>query len=141
MKFETREARSESKDSSSSDKVRTRSSPITLTESLQRFSIDPFPIFNIWDALCLVYTLSCEPVYSSRRSELHLYQFHLMAKALSEWVDAVGPCPSTVGATWTKETPSRQPLLVAFGFSGVTKPNHKKNLTAARRDFCNSLFP
>jgi hypothetical protein len=122
------------------EKVQTRSQMIPFTQKLRDFVFDNFPVFNLWDALALAYTICAEPIYTTKGAELHLYQFYILTKTLGEWVGDGPYFPSTLACTWSDPEGCDAPLLVAWAFTCTSKPKDKKKLTEARRAYRDSLF-
>ena len=60
----------------------TRLYPTTYTLQLREFVFNEIPVFNIWDAIALIYSISVENVFSDREAELFLYQLRLILKSM-----------------------------------------------------------
>ena len=52
---------------------------------LRNLCIHGFPLFNIWDNISFIYTICAEDVTTQLGTELHLYQFRIVIKALNDY--------------------------------------------------------
>ena len=68
---------------SRNSRIQTRSNHVSFTSNLRGFIFDQFPVFNLWDAIALTYLICAEPIHSTRRAELHLYQLYLFQQTIS----------------------------------------------------------
>lgn len=61
-----------------------RGQPVEYPSNTRHFVFNRIPVFNIWDAIALIYTISIEDVFCEREAELYLYQLRLVAISLTE---------------------------------------------------------
>lgn len=122
---------------------KTRATAPTHVNNLRDFVVNSIPIFNVFEALCWLYTYLIDPsqLRNDRDVELFLYQLGLIMRCLTKtapiWA-AKKFIPSTIAAAWTK--PTGQPLIVAFACSCVAaKPSQKSEAHAARQAFLQSV--
>lgn len=102
--------------------------PANFTLQLRYFIFNDIPVFNIWDAIALIYSISIEEVFCDQEAELFLYQLRLILNALKNtayW--GTDFSPSTVAASWTK-TGHNGHLIVAYDVSCI--PGKKGKLRA-----------
>ena len=59
-----------------------RLNPLTYTLQLREFVFDDIPVFNIWDVIALIYSISVEDVFCDTEVELYLYQLRLILKSM-----------------------------------------------------------
>jgi hypothetical protein len=95
----------------------------SFTAQLRDFVFDGIPVFNIWDSIALIYSISIEPTSSDREVELFLYQLRLIFISMRNtrcW--GSDHFPSTVAATWTSPTKDGL-VLAAFAVSCIKGRN------------------
>ena len=123
------------------DKIadQTRSKTPSLTMTLKNFVLERIPVYNIFEAMCWVYTccVATDKIRKDCDAERYLYQLRLIFKALkaTKWVQQT---PTTVAATWNAPS-NNDPLIVAFACSCVGKQNLKSEIAAARREYVRGL--
>lgn len=117
---------------------KTRGTAPSHAATLGAFVINEIPIFNIFEAICWIYScaVDVDSILTDRDVELHLYQLRCIFAALKKtswW--APDSLPSTIAAAWSK--PDGNPILVAFACTCVG--SNKNDLQAARRDYVRGL--
>lgn len=117
-------------------RVQTRSNHVSFTANLRDFVFNNFPVFNLWDAVALAYSLCAEPLYFNRGAELHLYQIYIFQQTISLYTGRAVHSPITLAGTWSKPTSSK-PIIVAWAFTCTGKD--KRNAVPARRAYCTAL--
>lgn len=118
-----------------------RCQPVEYTAELCEFVFNRIPVFNIWDAIALIYTISIEDIFCEREAELYLYQLRLVAVALTAtgWFTK-RYIPSTTAYASTV-IPNSDRLLVAFAFSWVgTELPMRREHNLAREEYNRTLF-
>jgi hypothetical protein len=93
-----------------------RQQPANFTAQLRDFVFNEIPVFNIWDSIALIYSISIEDVFRDREAELYEYQLKLIwqtAKATNWWIG--NHMPSTSQSAWMVLPDKR--MFVAFAFS------------------------
>ena len=119
-----------------------RLNPPTFTLQLREFIFNEIPIFNIWDAITLIYSISVEDVFCDREVDLFLYQLRLIfnsMKATRIW--GTDHIPSTVAASWTTTGPNRR-FLVAYSVTCIKGRKGKLLLdqNLARQNYNRRLY-
>ena len=120
----------------------TRLNPKTYTLQLREFVFNEIPVFNIWDAIALIYSISVENVFSDREVELFLYQLRLILNSMRNTNCWSGDFfPSTVAASWTSPVPQKY-LVVAYSFSCISGRNSslRSEQNIARQNYNQKLF-
>lgn len=119
-----------------------RVNPTTYTLQLREFVFNEIPVFNIWDAIALIYSISVEDVFCDKEAELFLYQLRLILKSMRNTNCWSGDfVPSTVAASWTSPDPQKH-LIVAYSFSCISgrKGSLKLDQNIARQNYNQKLF-
>jgi hypothetical protein len=90
------------------------SSALTKLFQLATYNI---PLFNIWDSISLIYTLCVEQTASTIATQLHVYQFRTIVRALANhpYFNSANNSPTTVVATWAQPG---HPVAFATSCSG-----------------------
>lgn len=119
-----------------------RLNPSTYTLQLREFVFNEIPVFNIWDAIALIYSISIEDVFCGTEAELYLYQLRLILKSMRNtncWTGIF--IPSTVAASWTSPV-SQKHLIVAYSFSCISgrKGSLRMDQNVARQNYNERLF-
>ena len=104
---------------------------------LRGFIFDGIPVFNIWDSIALIYSISIEPISTDREIELFLYQLRLILISMRNthcW--GSDHFPSTVAATWTSPIKDGS-VLAAFAVSCIKGRNGslRKEQNLARQNY------
>ena len=108
---------------------------------LRNFVFNEIPIFDIWDAIALIYSVSVEDVFYDQEAELFLYQLRLIFIAMQNtkcW--GADYLPSTVAASW-RSTPESH-LILAFSFTciGGRRSSLRSEQNLARQNYNQKLF-
>jgi hypothetical protein len=117
---------------------KTRGTALSHAATLGTFVVNDIPIFNIFEAICWIYScaIDVDSILTDRDVELHLYQLRCIFAALKKtswW--APSSLPSPIAAAWSK--PDGNPLLVAFACACVGID--RNDLLNARRDYVRGL--
>jgi hypothetical protein len=56
--------------------------PFEYTQMLRDFVYNEIPVFNVWDAIALIFSISIEDVFCEREAELYCHQLKLISLAL-----------------------------------------------------------
>ena len=109
---------------------------------LRNFVFNEIPIFNIWDAIALIYSISVEDVFCDKEAELFLYQLRLIFIAMQNtkcW--GADYLPSTVAASWRSTTPESH-FILAFSFTciGGRRGSLRSEQNLARQNYNQKLF-
>lgn len=120
----------------------TRENPPSYTLRLREYVFNEVPLFNVWDAMALVYSISIEDIRVDKEAELYLYQLRLIMRAAYEtkwW--ARDFLPTTVQAAWTKSSQDER-FIVGFAFTCIGGKDGKlrDNQVAARKAYNNKLY-
>jgi hypothetical protein len=118
----------------------TRAHTPSYTFQLKEFILNGFPLFNIFDAMSLIYTLCIEDLFAARECELHLYQFRFIILAFHKnlWMNSTF-LPTTAAATWHQSEVGK-PFAIAFATTCVGRSATRQQMNTARRVFCNSIL-
>lgn len=119
----------------------TRTQTPSYTLRLKEYVLNGVPLFNIFDAISILYTACLEDLFTVRECELHLYQFRLMLTAFNKniWINGAF-VPNTVAATWY-EAEEGQPFIIGFATTCIGKaPQIRGQMNKARKLFCEGAF-
>jgi hypothetical protein len=111
----------------------------TPEKSSRDFTFSKFPIFNIFDAIAVIYTVCIGEIKVEQDAEFHLLQLKYIVKSIaSTGYIPTDACPSTVAASWKHSTDSS--LRACFAFSCTGNKLQKAIESTARRDYCDYLY-
>jgi hypothetical protein len=114
----------------------------SYTGQLRDFIFNDMPVFNIWDSIALIYTISIEDIFCDREAELYEYQLKLITKAAraTGWWSG-DYVPATSQGAWTLLPNKNGRFLVAFAFSciGGKKSGLRTEQNLARQDYNSRL--
>ena len=119
-----------------------RLNPTTFTLQLRDFAFNEIPVFNVWDAITLIYSLAVEDVYCDREVDLFLYQLRLIFISMRNTeIWSSDYCPSTVAASWTTTGPNNH-FLVAYSVAciGGRKGKLRGDQNLARQNYNRRLY-
>jgi hypothetical protein len=110
--------------------------------TLGSFVLERIPVFNIFEAMCWIYTccVMADDVLTDRDAELYLYQLLLIFDTLKEtkWIPTT-LVPSTIAAAWSEPSGNSQ-LTIAFACSCATNRDKLRvEMNAARREYVKRL--
>ena len=120
---------------------KTRNTAPSYAATLQNFVAREFPIFNILEAMCWIYSccVDNDNIVTDREAERYLYQLLLIFEALkaTKWLSSE-LIPATVAAAWSKPS-NGSPVTIAFACACVGKKNIRTEMNAVRADYMNGL--
>ena len=77
----------------------------SYSTNLHGFELPNIPLFNVFEAICWIYTCSVDSdqILTDREVELYLFQLYLIFKTLKNscWIGSKS-FPSTIAAAWNK---------------------------------------
>jgi hypothetical protein len=111
----------------------------TPEKTYRDFAFSKFPIFNIFDAIALIYTVCVGEIKVEQDAEFHLLQLkYILNSITSTGYIPKHACPSTVAASWKHSMGSS--FRACFAFSCTGNKNQKILESTTRREYCDYLY-
>jgi len=125
------------------DRMQSKKIALLITSTPEKtyrdFAFSKFPIFNIFDAIALIYTVCIGEITVEQDAEFHLLQLKYILKSISSTgYISKHACPSTVAASWKHSSGSS--FRVCFAFSCCGDKEQKTLESTARREYCEYLY-